>query len=101
MPTFDFRCKKCEKPFEATIPFGSKQKPKCPSCGAKTTEKLLTPPLGIHFKGSGFYKTDSRAGILPTGRQVSPAAEKPPVEKDTKPASEPKSTPSSKPKDVE
>lgn len=61
MPTFDFKCTSCEKTFEGTISFGSKKKPVCPSCKSKKTEKLLSPPLGIVFKGSGFYKTDSTA----------------------------------------
>jgi putative FmdB family regulatory protein len=59
MPTFDFKCSNCDVTFEGTIPFGSKKKPVCPSCGSKKTEKLLSPPMGIVFKGSGFYKTDS------------------------------------------
>lgn len=62
MPTFDFECKKCRTLFEHSRPFGSKENPKCPACGSKRTEKLLTPPA-IHFKGGGFYKTDS--GVLP------------------------------------
>lgn len=61
MPTFDFRCTKCSAAFEATVAFGAKTKPKCPDCGSKAVEKLLTPPLGIVFKGGGFYKTDAAA----------------------------------------
>ena len=99
MPTFDFRCKKCENVFEASLPFGSKQKPACPACGSKANEKLMTPPLGIHFKGSGFYKTDSRAGIAPVP-EMSSAPEKNTTPNDTKPASAQKSTPSSPKKDV-
>jgi len=57
MPTFDFQCTKGHT-FEASIAFGSKKKPACPTCKAPS-KKLLSPPLGIHFKGSGFYKTDS------------------------------------------
>jgi putative FmdB family regulatory protein len=60
MPRFDFRCLACSSVFEESIPFGSKAFPKCPSCGKKT-EKLLGAPPSIQFKGSGFYKTDSRA----------------------------------------
>ncbi len=59
MPTFDFACAACDTTFEASLPFGSKKLPVCASCGSKKVTKLLTPPLGIHFKGSGFYKTDS------------------------------------------
>lgn len=81
MPTFDYRCKKCEATFEASVPFGSKKAPACSACGSKSVEKLLTPPLGIHFKGSGFYKTDSA------------------VTKDIKPSSAPKSTQTPKTKE--
>jgi putative FmdB family regulatory protein len=60
MPTFDFQCEKCGNVFEDSIAFGAKTFPSCPACGGKKIEKLLAPPLGIHFKGSGFYKTDSQ-----------------------------------------
>lgn len=58
MPTFDFRCATCDHVFEFTRPFGSKTIPQCPNCGKKKTEKLISPPA-VHFKGSGWYKTDS------------------------------------------
>ncbi len=59
MPLFDFQCQKCSRVFEKAIPFGSKTKPSCPHCRSKSVEKMLSMP-GIAFKGSGFYKTDSR-----------------------------------------
>ena len=58
MPTFDFKCLKCEATFEYARPFGSTEKPKCTECSSKRTEKLISTPA-VHFKGSGFYKTDS------------------------------------------
>lgn len=60
MPTFDFQCKACGNVFEFARAFGSKTLPACPSCGAKKTEKLLTPPA-VHFKGTGWYKTENGA----------------------------------------
>lgn len=60
MPRYDFRCTPCQWTFEATIPFGSDELPPCPQCRKKATERVISPPLGIHFHGSGFYKTDSR-----------------------------------------
>lgn len=60
MPTFDFQCRKCDHVFEHSRPFGSSELPACPACGSKRTEKMIAPPA-IHFKGSGWYKTDSRA----------------------------------------
>ena len=59
MPTYDFRCQQCSRLFEAALPFGSKRKPPCPACGARKTEKRITPPA-VHFKGTGFFTTDSR-----------------------------------------
>ncbi len=80
MPLFDFRCQKCSHTFEFNRPFGSKEVPVCPECGHKKAEKLISPPA-IHFKGSGFYKTDSAS------KPVTKAKEKTPAEPDTtKPA---------------
>jgi len=59
MPTFDFTCSACKAEFEFSRPFGSEQKPRCPACGSAKTEKQITPPT-IHFKGAGFFVTDSR-----------------------------------------
>ena len=58
MPTFDFNCKKCSATFEFSRPFGSDEHPNCPQCKSKRTQKLISTPT-IHFKGSGFYATDS------------------------------------------
>lgn len=60
MPRFDFLCQSCKITFEGSLPFGSKHIPPCPACKSKKVERLLTPPLGIVFKGDGFYKTDTR-----------------------------------------
>ena len=41
------------------LPMGTDQKPACPTCkSAKNVEKIIKAPM-VHFKGSGFYKTDS------------------------------------------
>jgi putative FmdB family regulatory protein len=85
MPTFDFRCKKCDHVFEFTRPFGSKDTPKCPECGSKRTEKMISPPA-VHFKGSGWYKTDSGSSkkSAPTPKPTEKAApETPSPEKKT------------------
>lgn len=62
MPTFDFQCRKCNHVFEFSRPFGSIELPACTACGSKRTEKLIAPPA-VHFKGSGWYKTDSRGTV--------------------------------------
>ena len=87
MPRFDFQCEKCQHIFEGAIPFGSKRFPKCPLCHG-SVHKQIAPPLGIHFKGSGFYKTDSSQSSVTA--EPSESAKKVAEKKD---ASETKETP--------
>ncbi len=54
---YHFRCEACTETMEKKLPFGSTELPLCPACG-KPTVKVIVPPM-VHFKGSGFYKTDS------------------------------------------
>jgi len=62
MPVYDFKCSKCDISFEKDLKMGFKDMPKCPKCeSSKDVTKLISAPSGIIFKGSGFYKTDSRA----------------------------------------
>ena len=60
MPTYDFRCKDCGHRFEVTRSFTENGIPACPSCGRGEHVVKVFPKVGISFKGSGFYKTDSR-----------------------------------------
>ncbi len=57
MPTYDYKCMSCENEFE-TIHGVNDTVECCPKCGGKV--RRLFHPVGIIFKGSGFYKTDSR-----------------------------------------
>lgn len=93
MPTFDYRCSGCGNSFEFQKAFGSKEHPACPACASRKTEKLLSPP-SVHFKGSGFYKTDSGA------KKHAPAKEAPKADKTEAPAkaSEGTAVPKEKPK---
>ena len=76
MPVFDFRCSACDRVFEFSRPFGSDEKPACPACGSKKTEKMIAPPA-VHFKGSGWYKTDSRAKPATPAKKEEKTKEKP------------------------
>ena len=62
MPTYDFQCAGCSHTFEFNRPFGSRKIPPCPRCGSAAVRKLIAPPA-IHFKGKGFYKTDSQKPV--------------------------------------
>ena len=58
MPTYDYRCKACGQELEVFQSFSDEPLTTCEACGGEL-RKLFGAP-GIAFKGSGFYKTDSR-----------------------------------------
>jgi putative FmdB family regulatory protein len=59
VPTYEYRCTECGHGFEAVQAFTDNSIEVCPSCGGKV--RKLFGNVGIVFKGSGFYKTDSRS----------------------------------------
>ena len=60
MPTYVYRCAKCGEQLEAFQSFADAPLTKHSDCGGKLTKVLSA--AGIVLKGSGFYKTDNRAG---------------------------------------
>jgi putative FmdB family regulatory protein len=63
MPTYEYRCKKCKHSFEEFQSMSAEPVKRCPKCGKKSVERLISAGAGIIFKGSGFYETDyKRAG---------------------------------------
>jgi putative FmdB family regulatory protein len=60
MPTYEYRCKDCGHTFDAYQSFTDDPLTECPECGGVV--KKVFGNVGISFKGSGFYKTDSRGG---------------------------------------
>jgi putative FmdB family regulatory protein len=60
MPLYDYRCVACGAVTEVRHGFGESHEGPCPSCGGALRRVFNPPP--IHFKGSGFYVTDSRSG---------------------------------------
>ena len=60
MPTYEYRCDKCGKNFDVVQSFHDAPLTECPTCGSAV--KKVFGSVGIVFKGSGFYKTDSRSG---------------------------------------
>ena len=57
MPTYDYKCVKCEHKFERFHGMNESPEIKCPVCGA-ATEKMIGAGAGLIFKGTGFYETD-------------------------------------------
>lgn len=61
MPTYEYACASCDSTHEVQQKMSDPTLTDCPSCGESTLRKLFSG-VGIHFKGSGFYRTDSRGG---------------------------------------
>jgi putative FmdB family regulatory protein len=59
MPTYEYECKSCSHAFEAFQSMSDAPLSTCPSCGG-AVRRLIGGGTGIIFKGSGFYKNDSR-----------------------------------------
>ncbi|MCF7551319.1 FmdB family zinc ribbon protein [Pseudonocardia sp. WMMC193] len=60
MPTYQYACTDCDHRFEAVQSFSDDALTVCPVCGGKLRKVFSS--VGIVFKGSGFYRTDSRSG---------------------------------------
>jgi putative FmdB family regulatory protein len=58
VPTYEYRCTECDHTFDAVQSFTDDAIEVCPTCGGRV--RKLFGNVGIVFKGSGFYKTDSR-----------------------------------------
>lgn len=65
MPTYQYQCTACGEGLEAVQKFTDDALTECPSCDGRL--KKVFSAVGIVFKGSGFYRTDSRAGSSADG----------------------------------
>ena len=64
VPTYQYSCTACGEPLEVVQSFTDDALTECPACGGKL--RKLYNAVGIVFKGSGFYRTDSRSGSSST-----------------------------------
>lgn len=83
MPTYGYRCEKCGHEYDVWQRMTDEARASCPECGSEG--KRLFFPAGIVFKGSGFYKTDSR----PSSSDSSTASKKTEKKTDTSSSSAP------------
>ncbi|WP_406233320.1 FmdB family zinc ribbon protein [Nocardia sp. NBC_01009] len=60
MPTYSYACTQCDNRFDIVQSFTDEALSVCPECSGKL--RKLFNSVGIVFKGSGFYRTDSRGG---------------------------------------
>jgi putative FmdB family regulatory protein len=59
MPTYEYACRNCGSHLEVVQSFSDDPLTECPHCGGAL--RKVFGSIGITFKGSGFYKTDSRS----------------------------------------
>ena len=73
MPTYVYKCRDCGHRFEQTHGFHDDPVQICPECGGQVQRVIGN--VGVTFKGSGFYRTDSRTAKSPS--TAAKPAEKP------------------------
>jgi putative FmdB family regulatory protein len=75
VPTYQYTCTDCGEPVEALQKFSDPPLTVCAACGGRL--RKVFSPVGIVFKGSGFYRTDSRnsSGAQADGKKDKSASE--------------------------
>ncbi len=98
MPIYSYKCNNCEKVFDKFEKPGNCDKVVCPECGSEALR--IFSPVGIVFKGSGFYSTDYNSKSSKTAASdvadVKKDAEKTPEKKKEKPQTGTESKPENK-----
>lgn len=83
MPTYSYRCTECDNAFDIQQGFADASLTVCDKCGGKL--RKVFGAVGVSFKGSGFYRTDSAASAKKSsGSSSAPAAAE--AKKDPAPA---------------
>jgi putative FmdB family regulatory protein len=59
MPTYDYKCNKCNYELEIFHSIVDNAKTLCPECDTHSLDRLISRNVGISFKGTGFYVNDS------------------------------------------
>ena len=78
MPTYEYKCRKCDNIFEIFQSMKARKLSKCPdeACDGKV-DRLLGTGAGLIFKGAGFYETDYRSESYKKGAKEAEKAGKP------------------------
>ncbi len=69
MPTYQYACTQCDDRLEAVQSFSDPALTECPACRGRL--RKVFSAVGVVFKGSGFYKTDSRKRPAGAGKPAS------------------------------
>ncbi|MDI6099834.1 zinc ribbon domain-containing protein [Actinoplanes sp. NEAU-A12] len=73
MPTYQYACTECGEHLEAVQSFSDPALTECPNCQGKLRKVFNS--VGIVFKGSGFYRNDSRSGNVSAEKSGSGSGE--------------------------
>ena len=85
MPTYQYACTECDHRFDAVQSFTDSALNECPECHGRL--RKLYGNVGVVFKGSGFYRTDSRSSSTATAPAAAAAGTPAATSSDSKPAS--------------
>ncbi|MGW0208451.1 FmdB family zinc ribbon protein [Streptomyces sp. NPDC003233] len=72
MPTYQYQCTECGEGLEAVQKFTDDALTECPNCGGRL--KKVFSAVGIVFKGSGFYRNDSRGSTSSSSPASKPSS---------------------------
>jgi putative FmdB family regulatory protein len=72
VPTYEYACAECGERLEAVQKFSDDPLTECPACAGRL--RKVFSPVGIVFKGSGFYRTDSRSSSQVNGSKLNGSA---------------------------
>ena len=84
MPTYQYACSDCDHEFEVVQSFSDAAIEKCPECEGQVRKKFGA--VGVVFKGSGFYRTDSREKKKSKAKTPAKTAAKKETKAEAKPA---------------
>lgn len=98
MPVYAYRCESCGVHFERHQSFSDPELKRCPECNKNALRKVIGP-VGVVFKGSGFYSTDHRSPSGMTSPSKSESSESS-ESSEVKTSTESKTTPEKKSKET-
>jgi putative FmdB family regulatory protein len=87
VPTYQYACTECGHAFEQVQSFSDDALTVCPECEGKL--RKVFNAVGVVFKGSGFYRTDSRSGTSATDAPAAKSETKTETKSETKSESKP------------
>jgi len=90
VPTYQYACRECGHAFEQFQSFSDDALSECPECAGRL--RKVFNAVGVVFKGSGFYRTDSRKPEKTESGSKTDAPKSDSPKSDTSAASKPKET---------